>query len=136
MYYSAYVPVNSSSPNLPAINTPPLLREHRLYQADWLLRFYGFNADELLDDKTPNFDMGLDPKANWALNNLDLFPVEINKADLEMLLRIPGIGVRSAYKILKARKVKALNYDDLKKMGIVLKRAKFLLHVKASTMED
>lgn len=130
VYYSAYVPVNSSSPNLPAINTPPLLREHRLYQADWLLRFYGFNADELLDDKTPNFDMGLDPKANWALNNLDLFPVEINKADLEMLLRIPGIGVRSAYKILKARKVKALNYDDLKKMGIVLKRAKFFITCK------
>ena len=130
VYYSAYVPITSSNPNLPAINNPPLLREHRLYQADWLLRFYGFNAGELLDEKTPNFDIKLDPKANWALNNINLFPVEINKADYETLLRVPGIGVRSAYKILKARKVKSLNYDDLKKMGIVLKRAKFFITCK------
>jgi len=127
VYYSAYVPVSSQNPNLPAIKNPPLLREHRLYQADWLLRFYGFSSDELLDEKTPDFDINLDPKANWALNHLELFPVEINRADYEMLLRVPGIGVRSAKKIISARRVKSLNHDDLKKLGIVLKRARFFI---------
>jgi len=127
VYYSAYVPVSSQNPNLPAIKNPPLLREHRLYQADWLLRFYGFSSDELLDEKTPDFDINLDPKANWALNHLELFPVEINRADYEMLLRVPGIGVRSAKKILRARGENSLNHDDLKKLGIVLKRARFFI---------
>ncbi|TYQ14707.1 UNVERIFIED_CONTAM: putative DNA modification/repair radical SAM protein [Acetivibrio alkalicellulosi] len=130
VYYSAYVPVTSQNPNLPAINKPPLLREHRLYQADWLLRFYGFSAQELLNESMPNFDTKVDPKANWALNNIHLFPVEINRADYETLLRVPGIGVRSAQKIIRARKVKSLDMDDLKKLGIVLKRAKFFITCK------
>jgi len=126
VYYSAYVPV-SKNPLLPDLKTPPLLREHRLYQADWLLRFYGFSADELLDERNPDFDPKLDPKTNWAINNMSLFPVEINRADYEMLLRVPGIGVRSAKKIIMARKVKSLSFEDLKKLGVVLKRAKFFI---------
>ncbi|CDG35103.1 radical SAM family protein [Acetivibrio thermocellus BC1] len=126
VYYSAYVPV-SKNPLLPDLKTPPLLREHRLYQADWLLRFYGFSADELLDERNPDFDPKLDPKTNWAINNMSLFPVEINRADYEMLLRVPGIGVRSAKKIITARKVKSLSFEDLKKLGVVLKRAKFFI---------
>lgn len=126
VYYSAYVPV-SKNPLLPGLKTPPLLREHRLYQADWLLRFYGFSADELLDERNPDFDPKLDPKTNWAINNMSLFPVEINRADYEMLLRVPGIGVRSAKKIIMARKVKSLSFEDLKKLGVVLKRAKFFI---------
>jgi len=129
VYYSAYVPV-STNPNLPAISKPPLLREHRLYQADWLLRFYGFKSSELLDEENPNFDTSLDPKCCWALRNMHLFPVEINKADYEMLLRIPGVGVRSVKKIMAARKVKQLDFDDLKKLGIVLKRARFFITCK------
>lgn len=113
VYYSAYVPV-STNPKLPLISKPPLLREHRLYQADWLLRFYGFNSSELLDEKYPDFDTELDPKSSWALRNIHLFPVDINKADYEMLLRIPGVGVRSAQKIIAARRVKLLDFDDLK----------------------
>jgi len=129
VYYSAYVPV-SANPNLPAISKPPLLREHRLYQADWLLRYYGFKSSELLDEEHPNFDTLLDPKCCWALRNMHLFPVEINKADYEMLLRIPGVGVRSVKKIIAARKVKQLDFDDLKKLGIVLKRARFFITCK------
>lgn len=113
VYYSAYVPI-STNPLLPDLKTPPLLREHRLYQADWLLRFYGFSADELLDENNPDFDPKLDPKANWAVNNISHFPVEVNRADYEMLLRVPGIGVRSAKKIIMARKVKSLSFEDLK----------------------
>lgn len=126
VYYSAYVPV-SDNPNLPAAVKPPLLREHRLYQADWLLRFYGFKADELLDDSNANFDIELDPKSDWALRNLHLFPVEINRADFLLLLRIPGIGVRSAQKIAAARRVGPLNYDSLKKLGVILKRARYFI---------
>jgi len=127
VYYSAYIPV-VNHPNLPSVVTkPPLLREHRLYQADWLLRFYGFHADELLDESRPDFDIDLDPKCDWALRNLHLFPVEVNKADYEMLLRVPGIGVRSALKIVNARRMGSLNYDNLKKMGVVLKRAKHFI---------
>lgn len=126
VYYSAYVPV-SANPRLPAISKPPLLREHRLYQADWLLRFYGFTASELLDESQPDFDAQLDPKCFWALRNMDLFPVEVNKADYYTLLRIPGIGVHSAKRIIAARKVSSLNYDHLKKLGIVLKRARFFI---------
>ena len=126
VYYSAYVPVNQSS-NLPAIPTPPLLREHRLYQADWLLRFYGFSANELLNEKNPELDLDFDPKLDWALRNLDIFPVEINKASYDLLLRIPGIGVRSAKKIISARQEKALKYRDLKKIGPALNRAKFFI---------
>lgn len=129
VYYSAYVPV-SSNPKLPAIIKPPLLREHRLYQADWLLRFYGFNSSDLLDDRNPDFDTELDPKSCWAIRNMQLFPVDINKADYEMLLRIPGVGVRSARKIVAARRVRILDFVDLKKLGIVLKRARFFITCK------
>jgi len=129
VYYSAYVPV-SSHPNLPAIGTPPLLREHRLYQADWLLRFYGFSSDELLDDSRPDFDLDLEPKSCWALRNLHLFPIEVNTADYDMLLRIPGIGVRSAKTIVTARRSQKLGYEDLKKIGVVMKRAKYFISCK------
>ena len=126
VYYSAYIPI-VDHPNLPSIIKPPLLREHRLYQADWLLRFYRFKAEELLDDEHTNFDVDLDPKCDWALRNLHLFPVEINRCDFEMLLRIPGIGVKSAHRIFTARKVCSLSYDNLKKLGAVLKRAKYFI---------
>jgi len=126
VYYSAYVPV-SKDPKLPVIAKPPLLREHRLYQADWLLRFYGFSAKELLDEYQPDFDSELDPKCFWALRNIDLFPVEINKADYYTLLRVPGIGVRSAKRIVAARRIRSLSYDNLKKLGIVLKRARYFI---------
>lgn len=126
VYYSAYVPV-STDPKLPALIKPPLLREHRLYQADWLLRFYGFSARELLDEQQPNFDTHLDPKCFWALRNIEHFPLEINRADYYALLRIPGIGVRSAKRIVAARKVRALSYEHLRKLGVVLKRARFFI---------
>jgi predicted DNA-binding helix-hairpin-helix protein len=106
---------------------PPLKREHRLYQADWLLRFYGFRADEILSEDAPNLDYELDPKVVWALRHLEFFPVEINKASLEELLRIPGVGNTSATRIMRQRREAAVRYDDLKKMGVVLKRAKYFL---------
>lgn len=127
VFYSAYVPV-VENPLLPDLHTkPPLLREHRLYQADWLLRFYGFRADELLDDQHPNFDPLLDPKCYWAITHPEQFPVEIMTADLGRLLRVPGIGPTGARRILSARRTGLLHFDDLKKMGIVLKRAQFFI---------
>lgn len=127
VFYSAYVPV-VENPLLPNLHTkPPLLREHRLYQADWLLRFYGFRADELLDDQHPNFDPMLDPKCYWAITHPEQFPVEIMTADLGRLLRVPGIGPTGARRILSARRTGLLHFDDLKKMGIVLKRAQFFI---------
>lgn len=127
VFYSAYAPV-VENPLLPALHTkPPLLREHRLYQADWLLRFYGFRADELLDDQHPNFDPMLDPKCYWAITHPEQFPVEIMTADLGRLLRVPGIGPTGARRILSARRTGLLHFDDLKKMGIVLKRAQFFI---------
>jgi len=126
VYYSAYIPINRDN-KLPNIMHPPTLREHRLYQGDWLLRFYGFKAKELLNENNPNFDDRFDPKTYWALNNLDDFPVEINKAPYQTLLRVPGIGVRSAKKIVAARRVASLNFQDLKKLGIVLKRAQYFV---------
>jgi putative DNA modification/repair radical SAM protein len=129
VYYSAFVPV-SSSPKLPAIKSPPLVRENRLYQADWLLRFYGFEAKELLDENKPDFDLALDPKCDWALRNIHLFPIEINKAEYNMLLRVPGIGVKSAIRIVQARRFSSLDFEDLKKLGIVLKRAQYFITCK------
>ena len=111
VYYSAYVPVGSDR-RLPALSEPPLLREHRLYQADWLLRYYGFAVSELLDEATPQLDPRLDPKASWALRHPEMFPVEINRADYETLLRVPGVGVRSARRIVRARRVGTLHGDD------------------------
>jgi putative DNA modification/repair radical SAM protein len=127
VFYSAYVPV-VENPLLPALHTkPPLLREHRLYQADWLLRSYGFRAEELLDDQHPNFDPMLDPKCYWAITHPEQFPVEIMTAGLDRLLRVPGIGPTGARRILSARRTGPLHFDDLKKMGIVLKRAQFFI---------
>lgn len=126
VYYSAYTPVNRGK-DLPDLIAPPTLREHRLYQGDWLLRYYGFKANELLDEKHPHFDTYLDPKTSWALNNIHLFPIEINRAPYEMLLRVPGIGVRGAKKIVSSRRISPLHYDDLKKLGIVLKRAQYFI---------
>lgn len=126
VYYSAFMPV-STDPRLSAVDKPPLVREHRLYQADWLLRFYGFQADELLTVGQPQLELGIDPKVAWALNNLDQFPVEINSCDYWMLLRIPGVGVKSAQKILRARRVGTLGYDQLRKIGVVLKRARYFI---------
>ena len=128
VFYSAYMPV-SNSRLLPAPEgyKPPLLREHRLYQADWLLRFYHFDASELLDESNPNFDPNLDPKCCWALRHLEFFPVEVNRADYEELLRVPGIGVTSAKRILVARRSCTLDYEGLKKLGVVLKRAQYFI---------
>ncbi len=127
VYFSAYVPV-SDSPLLPPPGTPvPLTREHRIYQADWLLRFYGFRADEILDDSHPYLDPLLDPKVSWAIRHIERFPVEVNKAPLDELLRIPGIGTVTAHRILRQRRVAAVKYEELKKMGAVLKRAKYFL---------
>lgn len=126
VYYSAYVSVNQDS-NLPTLETPPLLRENRLYQADWLLRFYGFKAEELLDETHPNFNNLLDPKCEWALRHLECFPVDVNTADFYTLLRVPGIGVTSAKRIIRARRNFNLNFDNLKGLGIVLKRAVYFI---------
>lgn len=135
VYYSAFIPV-STNPKLPLLKSPPLLRENRIYQADWLLRFYGFKSDELLSIEKPNFDLLLDPKADWALRNIHLFPVEINAVDYNTLIRIPGIGVKSAIKIVRARKHANLSFDSLKKLGIVLKRAKYFITCKGKHYGD
>lgn len=128
VYYSAYVPVMQGK-NLPVIGRPPLSRENRLYQADWLLRFYKFQADEILTPDNPNLDKNLDPKCMWALRHRELFPVEINRAPYEMILRIPGVGVRSALRITRLRKQGNLSFDTLKRLGVVLKRARYFMTV-------
>lgn len=135
VFYSAFVAVNKDKA-LPARSDegPPLLREHRLYQADWLLRFYGFEAKELLDEVNPNFNLFLDPKCNWALKHLEQFPVEVNRAEYDLLLRVPGIGVKSALRIVKARRMGILQFEDLKKMGVVLKRALYFLTCNGKMM--
>jgi putative DNA modification/repair radical SAM protein len=127
VYYSGYIPVNSYDSRLPALSAPPLRREHRLYQADWLMRFYGFRSNEIVSDESPNLDLELDPKVTWALRNPHLFPVDINTADPLMLLRIPGIGTHSVQLILLARKHNRLNSSHLKKMGVLMKRAQFFI---------
>ena len=134
VFYSAFVRVNEDS-MLPALpGGPPLLREHRLYQADWLLRYYGFRASELLTEEKPNFNVLLDPKCDWALRHLEQFPVEINRADYMTLLRVPGIGVRSAQRIVKARRLGNVDFPDLKRMGVVLKRALYFITCRGRTM--
>lgn len=136
VFYSAYMPV-STSKLLPAKQEfqPPLLREHRLYQADWLLRYYHFAANELLDEQHPNFNPLVDPKCSWALNHMEQFPVEANRADYELLLRVPGIGVRSAQRIVTARRCGPLHFEGLKKLGVVLKRAQYFLTCDGKRME-
>ncbi|MEO5501902.1 MAG: putative DNA modification/repair radical SAM protein [Ginsengibacter sp.] len=127
VYYSGYVPISTDS-RLPALGSPvPVVRENRLYQADWLMRFYGFKVDEIVNPTYPLLDLEIDPKLGWALRNLNLFPVDINLADPELIKRIPGIGLKSVKKILKARKFTTLNFDHLKKIGIALNRAKYFI---------
>lgn len=127
VFYSAFINVNQDS-SLPApLDGPPLAREHRLYQADWLLRYYGFRANDILSRERPNFNPFLDPKCDWALRNLEKFPVEINKADYDILLKVPGIGTKSAGRIVKARKMGTLDFNDLKHIGVVLKRAVYFI---------
>ena len=134
VFYSAFVNVTGDK-SLPALpGGPPLLREHRLYQADWLLRFYGFRAEELLDEKRPFFNVLLDPKEDWAVRHLEQFPVEINRAPLEVLLRVPGVGVKSARRIVAARRSGNLTFQDLKKIGVVLKRALYFVTCSGKMM--
>lgn len=135
VFYSAFVAVNEDKA-LPARTSdgPPLLREHRLYQADWLLRYYKFEANELLNEKNPNFNIFLDPKCNWALNHLEYFPVEVNRASYDVLLRVPGIGYKSAGRIVKARRFGSLGFEDLRKMEVVLKRALYFITCSGKMM--
>lgn len=127
VYYSGYVPVNTYDQRLPALKQPPLVRENRLYQADWLMRFYGFNVNEIVDDRFPNLDLEIDPKLSWALRHPGQFPVDVNTADYSMLLRVPGIGVKSAKTIVMARRFTKLRSYDLKKIGIVMKKAQYFI---------
>ena len=134
VFYSAFVDVNHNI-DAPALVGPnPLLREHRLYQADWLLRFYGFNVKELLNENHPNFNVVLDPKCDWAVNHLELFPVEIMRADYYTLLRVPGLGVKSARRIMSARRYGVIDFNGLKRMGVVLKRAAYFITCNGKTM--
>jgi putative DNA modification/repair radical SAM protein len=127
VYYSGYIPISNDS-RMPVLGTqPPLLRENRLYQTDWLMRFYGFNVQEILNDENPNLDVDIDPKLSWAIRNMQHFPVDINKADYQMILRVPGIGVMSAKKIVQARKFGRLRIDQLKKIGVAYNRAKHFI---------
>ena len=135
VYYSGYVPVLADE-RLPSLSVQvPLLRENRLYQADWLMRFYGFGANEILDPHAPFLDLDIDPKFSWALRNLHLFPLDVNTADLEMILRVPGIGVRSAQKIVAARKFSRLGWETLRKLGISLNRARYFIVCKDTALE-
>ncbi|HZH73298.1 MAG TPA: putative DNA modification/repair radical SAM protein [Mariniphaga sp.] len=127
VYYSGYIPVNDYDKRLPAVHTPPLIRENRLYQSDWLMRFYKFKAEEILSEDHPFLDLDVDPKLGYALRNLHLFPIDINTADYEMILRIPGVGVQSAQRIIQARRHRRLTLEHLKKIGVVLKRARYFI---------
>ena len=138
VYYSGYVSVNTFDSRLPVLKQPPLVRENRLYQADWLLRFYHFKVDEIVDDLHPNLDLDIDPKLSWALRHPEAFPVDINTADYEMLLRVPGIGNKSAWLIANSRRFNRLTSFDLKKMGVVMKKAKYFItcHELASAFDQ
>ena len=129
VYFSAYVPINDDS-RLPQIEKPPVLRENRLYQADWLMRFYGFEASELLDESMPNFDPDYDPKIIWAVRHPEQFPVEINTASYQQLLRVPGLGVRCARRIVSARRISRLDFEDLLRMKVSLKRSQYFITCK------
>lgn len=126
VYYSGYIPISEDS-RLPAVNTAPLKRENRLYQSDWLLRFYGFGVNEIISEDNPNLDLEIDPKLGYALRNLDLFPVDINRAPYELILRVPGIGVKTAQMIVQSRRYGKVRYEDIKKMGAAMNRAKFFI---------
>lgn len=136
VYYSAYMPVNDV-PNLPApVSAPPLIREHRLYQADWLLRFYKFEPHEILSEAVPDLDERIDPKAAWALRNFDHFPLDVNRASYEELLRVPGLGMLSAQRIIATRRVSVIREQDLRKIGLVMKRAQFFLSIGGKSLVD
>ena len=126
-YYSGYIPVNNYDSRLPTLKSPPLVRENRLYQADWLLRFYQFSVHEIVDDNNPNLDLSVDPKLGWALRNPHVFPIDVNKAPYELILRVPGIGIKSAKLILASRRFGKLNSMQLKKIGVVMKRAQYFI---------
>jgi putative DNA modification/repair radical SAM protein len=135
VYYSGYVPVLADK-RLPDLNTTvPMVRENRLYQADWLLRFYGFKVNEIVNNDQPLLDLDIDPKLGWAIRNMKEFPVDINKADIQMILRVPGIGIQSAQKIVSARKFAKLNWDQLKKIGVAINRAKYFITCKSNEFE-
>lgn len=135
VYYSGYVPVLADN-RLPALNTSvPMVRENRLYQADWLMRFYGFKVNEIVNNQQPLLDLEVDPKLSWAIRNMQAFPIDINKADLQMILRVPGIGVESAHKIVKARNFARLGWEQLKKIGVAISRAKYFIVCKSSEFE-
>jgi putative DNA modification/repair radical SAM protein len=127
VYYSGFIPVNSYDSRLPALKQAPLVRENRLYQADWLMRFYQYRADEIVDDAHPDLDLEIDPKLAWALRHPEMFPVDINKADYAMVLRVPGIGVKSAQFIVTSRRYGKLNAFQLKKIGVVMKKAQYFI---------
>jgi putative DNA modification/repair radical SAM protein len=127
VYYSGYLPVNEYDKRLPALSAPPLARENRLYQCDWLMRFYHYQAEEILDESQPFLDLDLDPKLAYAIRHPHLFPIDVNRADYEMILRVPGIGVKSAQMIVYARRFRRLTSDHLKKIGVVMKRAKYFI---------
>ncbi len=127
VYYSGYIPVNSYDSRLPALKQAPLVRENRLYQADWLMRFYGFNASEIADDAHPDLDLEIDPKLAWALRHPEAFPVDVNRADYETILRVPGIGVKSAKMIVVSRRQARITASTLKKMGVVMKKAQYFI---------
>lgn len=127
VYYSGYIHINNNDSRLPVLKHPPLVREHRLYQADWLMRFYNFQVNEIVNENYPTLDMELDPKASWALRHPEFFPVDVNTAPYESILRIPGVGVLSAKKIITARKYGKLNREQLQKIGVVMKRAKYFI---------
>lgn len=127
VYYSGYIPINTGDARLPALKQPPLVRENRLYQADWLMRFYGFQASEIVDDAFPNLDLEIDPKLSWALRHPELFPIDINKAEQSLLLRVPGIGVKSALLIVASRHHGRITASTLAKMGVVMKKARYFI---------
>ncbi len=127
VYYSGFIPVNTYDTRLPALKQAPLVRENRLYQADWLMRFYGFRADEIVDDSYPQLDLEIDPKLAWALRHPASFPVDVNRADYEMILRVPGIGVKSAKIIVSSRRFSRLTASSLKKIGVVMKKAQYFI---------
>ena len=136
VYYSGYIPVNANDSRLPALAKPPLVRENRLYQADWLMRFYEFNANEIVNDAHPDLDLDVDPKMGWALRNPQFFPIDVNVAPYEMILRVPGIGVKSAKLIVASRRYGRLNSVQLKKMGVVMKRAQYFIVCRELPMHN
>ena len=133
VYYSGFIPVNPYDKRLPALDKAPLVRENRLYQADWLMRFYGFRAEEIADEQTPRLDLEIDPKLAWALRHPEFFPVDVNRADYEALLRVPGVGVKSARLIVSSRRYRTLTMQSLRQIGVVMKKAQYFVRCRELT---